>query len=309
MPGRAGRVRRKKQYENRLVDPAVKLKILYLFAALAPLAGRADPLDDAGIAYQQGDYAKSLALLTPLVAKGSAGAEFALGVMYNNGLGVTQSYQRGNALWHQAANQGFMPAEYYLGLDYSNGVGVPQDFAQAALWWRKAAEQGDALAQYSLGMAYDNGRGVAADPAQAMLWYRKAADQGLPASQYNLGMLYANGEGVAQDPGQAIAVPPRSRIAVATDSDACGSVPLTTSEAPAAASASAKARPRPREDPVTTAARPRRVTASRRDVRSLGSGLRAILFTVVSAARPALYSDPSPQCNCARHRRSSARDF
>ena len=78
--------------------------------------------------------------------------------------------------------------------------------------------------------------------------------------------------GSATDPGQAIAAPPRSRIAAAADSDACGSVPFTTSEAPAAASASAKARPSPREDPVTTAARPRRVTVSRRDVRSRGSG-------------------------------------
>jgi len=52
-------------------------------------------------------------------------------------------------------------AQYSLGVMYANGLGVPEDDAEAARWFRLAAEQGNALAQYNLGFIYDSGRGVA----------------------------------------------------------------------------------------------------------------------------------------------------
>ena len=49
-----------------------------------------------------------------------------------------------------AAEQGDAKAQSHLGLMYDEGLGVSQDYAEAARWFRLAAEQGDANAQRNL---------------------------------------------------------------------------------------------------------------------------------------------------------------
>jgi TPR repeat protein len=92
------------------------------------------------LAYQRGDYATALKEWRPLAEQGDAGAQFDLGAMYHDGLGVTQ------------------------------------DYAEAVKWYSKAAEQEDALAQFSLGSMYAAGLGVLQDYAEAVKWFRKAAE-------------------------------------------------------------------------------------------------------------------------------------
>ncbi|MCL2713457.1 MAG: SEL1-like repeat protein [Alphaproteobacteria bacterium] len=68
-------------------------------------------------------------------------------------------------------------AQHNLGVMYEEGKGVTQDFAQALSYYRKAADQGYAPAQTSLGRMYAAGRGVARDDAQAAMWFRRAAGE------------------------------------------------------------------------------------------------------------------------------------
>ncbi len=44
--------------------------------------------------------------------------------------------------WRPLAKQGNASAQFFLGLMYGEGLGVPQDYAKAVGWLRKAAEQG-----------------------------------------------------------------------------------------------------------------------------------------------------------------------
>ena len=111
--------------------------------------------------------------------QGHAEAQFNLGWMHDQGLGVTQDYTQAVEWYRKAAEQGHVEAQANLGARYSMGrMGLPQDDEQAAHWLRKAAEQGHAEAQYTLGRMYANGEGVPQDYAQAAHWFRKAADQG-----------------------------------------------------------------------------------------------------------------------------------
>ena len=98
-----------------------------------------------------------------------------------------------------AAKQGNAVAQYNLGVMYDNGMGVPENDAEAVKWYRKAADQGDADAQYNLGLMYRNGQGVPKNDAEAVKWYRKAADQGNAKAQNNLAFMYANGMGVPEN--------------------------------------------------------------------------------------------------------------
>ena len=46
-------------------------------------------------AYEKGDYATALREWTPLVDQGDASAQYNLGTMYDQGLGVPQNYEMG----------------------------------------------------------------------------------------------------------------------------------------------------------------------------------------------------------------------
>ena len=133
------------------------------FIVFAPTAAFSDDFSDGLAAYRMGDYGAALKLWVTLAEQGDAKAEYGLGVMYDNGDGVTE------------------------------------DDAKAVKWYRKAAELGHAKAQNNLGVMYDNGDGVAEDDVEAVKWYRKAATQGHPGAQNSLGLMYYVGRGVEKN--------------------------------------------------------------------------------------------------------------
>ena len=53
-------------------------------------------------------------------------------------------------MYRLAAEQGFAPAQYNLGAMSFEGLGVPQDHKEAEKWFRRSAEQGIARAQEAL---------------------------------------------------------------------------------------------------------------------------------------------------------------
>jgi TPR repeat protein len=148
-----------------------------------------------------------------------------------------KDYQRAYQEWKASADAGQAEAQFDLGLLYAQGLGVHRDLTEAAQWYRKSAEQGNAEAQFALGQMYSRGWGVprdeadairwlqmansvesegpptdwavveaygiAKDPKEAVYWYSQAADKGHPEAQFNLARLYASGEGVKRDQEQA----------------------------------------------------------------------------------------------------------
>lgn len=112
-------------------------KFLASVAILFTLSGTAQAQDwDKGrLAWLAGDYATALQEFRPLAEQGNVNAQFALGVMYDE------------------------------------GQGVPQDYEEAAKWWRNSAEQGDADAQFNIGFMYEFGNGVIQDKVLAHMWY------------------------------------------------------------------------------------------------------------------------------------------
>ena len=60
-------------------------------------------------------------------------------------------YQAALAEWRPLAESGHATAQYNLGLMYEQGMGVPQDHARAVAWYRRAAEHGYVKAQHNLG--------------------------------------------------------------------------------------------------------------------------------------------------------------
>jgi len=154
-----------------------------------------DPVrQDAGTAFQW--YRRA-------AEQGNATGQMWVGVMYNDGFGVSQDCVEGARWMRLAAEQGRSMAQFLYGSDCEDGRGVPRDHAQAAVWYRRAAEQGEVDARFALAKMYAEGRGVEQDQDEAVRWYRLAGGLSNAEKQRKLGDRFATGHGVPADLGEA----------------------------------------------------------------------------------------------------------
>jgi hypothetical protein len=144
-------------------------------------------------------------LLPVLVLAITASAAFAASPL-DDGMEAfrTKDYARAAELWRPLAQAGDPMAQYRLGTLYAEGLGVDHDDEQAFTWFMRAAEKGNPDAQYDVAASYMGGTGVKASQADAIKWFQRAANQGMPFAQLNLGLLYASGTGVSQDNIEAL---------------------------------------------------------------------------------------------------------
>jgi TPR repeat protein len=76
-----------------------------------------------------------------IVADGFAEALLDLGLAYLKGEGVPQNAEHGFSLMIRAAKQGHAAAQYNMGYLYRNGVGVESNMDEAIRWYRLSAAQ------------------------------------------------------------------------------------------------------------------------------------------------------------------------
>lgn len=160
-------------------------RLALLFALLPVFGGSASAgIYEGWAASRRGDYATALSEFQRLAAAGNFVAQYNLGIMYANGMGVPQDNGKAAVWFYKAAKGGDARAQYNLGNLYAEGLGVPKNIFDAAYWYSKAADQGLAGAQYNLARLYYMGTGVKQDFVQAYTWMFLAADQGvIPAVQ------------------------------------------------------------------------------------------------------------------------------
>lgn len=130
---------------------------------------------------------------------GHSRAQFNLSLMYMTGRGVEKDFTKASELLQLSAENGYIDAAFGLAELYTVGQGVPQDYSKAVEWFEKAAEAGHPRAQSNLGTFYVEGQGVEKNEMEAFKWFKKAADIGEPYGLYNLGYLYETSEQVEQN--------------------------------------------------------------------------------------------------------------
>lgn len=170
-------------------QPKYALGLLLALLAPVALAG----FDEAAAAFAAADYAKAREELKPLLEKHDPRAEYAMGVLYENGFGVAKDPQQAVVWYSKAAEQGNSDAQFNLGAMNEHGLGIPVNYVEAARLYRPAAEAGDIDALSNLGVLYENGQGVKQDKVLAM-------------ALYNLSVAFAgNGRTQAAQNRQALA--------------------------------------------------------------------------------------------------------
>ena len=209
-------------------------------AVLAAPQARGADFFEAYEAFQRGDYEEARAVWSTLAHDGDVDAQFNLGALYENGLGVAEDAEQA-ARWYRAAasrrldlarlalarlqrvgaldpdpdedqiklletaaRRGLAEAQFELGVAYDQGLGVTQNHATAAGWYQRAAEQGLTDAQYNLATLYDEGLGTQRDFERARHWYIRAADAGEARAMNNLGYIFEKGLTGVRDYGNAV---------------------------------------------------------------------------------------------------------
>ncbi|MDB5873407.1 MAG: Sel1 domain protein repeat-containing protein [Ramlibacter sp.] len=190
-----------------------------------------------GVLQAGSDPAAALALFRDAARAQEKLANYDLGVLWANGMGVPRNPQDAANFIRLAALGKDPFAMMVLGQWYEQGRGVAADRAQAEAWWRKAAEvmvpeavpdplrlaigeplldvppllawyrqqaqAGATWAQAWLGLLHEAGQWVPRDDAAAAFWYRQAGLAGHVESQWRLANMYRQGRGVATDATQA----------------------------------------------------------------------------------------------------------
>ena len=135
---------------------------------------------EKAIAYfGEGNYTEAVRIALPWAKLGTADAQFLVGMCYYIGNdNFPQDYEKAASWLREAAIRGSASAQYQLGILFTYGHGVAQDEKEAVKWFRKAAEMEDDDAQFALGACYYTGAGVAKNYMEALKWFRKAAAQG-----------------------------------------------------------------------------------------------------------------------------------
>ena len=123
---------------------AVITLLVLTLAMVRPVAAQSfKPDNNAGVAaYKRGDYARAVQHFRPLANHGHAGAQYNLGVAFDEGLGVTKDPKQAVRWYRKAANQGYAHAQANLGATYFTGNGVLKDHVMAYVWYNVAAANG-----------------------------------------------------------------------------------------------------------------------------------------------------------------------
>lgn len=145
------------------------------------LVGRVDPTDadEAGCRFH----------LAEAYRLGSEWAALQLAENAYRGRGEAQDFRKAYGYFEDAAERGLSVAHYYLGMMHENGEGVSVTLAEAAYHYRLAALDGHIDSLRRLANFYLTGKGVGEDLDRAGFWLARLASAGEPDALIALGDL------------------------------------------------------------------------------------------------------------------------
>lgn len=119
-------------------------------------------------------------------------------------LDQAKRYRAEAAVFLKCAGMGNPRCMSALGMMYDQSIGVPHDLMRAVWYLTRAASLGNRGAEYQIGEYFEEGAILPKDMSKAMYWYRKSADAGMPQAERRMGLAYELAETVPHDRGQAI---------------------------------------------------------------------------------------------------------
>ena len=165
---------------------------------------------DAYDAFLNGRYEDAIAIWLPLASGGDPSAQFNIGVMYANGLGVDRDMAAAMDWWTRAARQLHVRSAHNLALAMlsgepkTNGAAVEPDYPGILRYLKIGADAGYPNSEYTLAKLYEEGVGVEKDQRRAAELFLSASIKGFAKAQYNLGKVYRDGAGMPKSESMSL---------------------------------------------------------------------------------------------------------
>ena len=114
-------------------------------------------------------------------------SSIALGGDFQDGVDAANRgiYKTAYKVFSELAEQGDARAQYNLGFMHLEGLGVSKDSKEAFKWFRLAAYQGYADAQFHMGMMYFEGEVAPEDNVLAHMWFALSAARGVESAVHH----------------------------------------------------------------------------------------------------------------------------
>ena len=135
-------------------------------------------LDLADMYYFNGYDEKALYWYETAAEFEDADGMYCTGIMYRDGRGTKQDYDKALKFFMDAAEQDHPGATNEVGVYYHNQKNMHGKYTKAIIWYRKAADLGDMHAQCNLGWYYEYGLGCESNLTLAKKYYELSAAQG-----------------------------------------------------------------------------------------------------------------------------------
>lgn len=157
--------------------------------------GSAKTVETGKAAVQRNDYVSAASIFKGLADAGDARGRYELGLLYEEGLGVSKDHSMAAALFKQAAEQNLAEGLFSLGRMYGTGKGgLPQDHREAFRLYVRAADLNYSPAQVFVGLTYQIGAaGVTKSTEDAYKWYLRAARLNNAIAQVHIARMYLDG--------------------------------------------------------------------------------------------------------------------
>ncbi len=168
---------------------SLKVKSDYPEDALSILADEhyLYPIFKQALMYEaSGDLETAFNLYENCAFRGYSRAENNIGLMYEHGDPINQSYAMAANMYHHAFEKGNPYAAYNLARLFEGGLGMPINLEQAYKLYKFAALRGHLKAQNALGQLYQQGKGTPKNLFQASFWFGMAAHYGHEQARQNL---------------------------------------------------------------------------------------------------------------------------
>lgn len=123
-----------------------------------------------------GDYRFAVKEMSSLSENGFANAQYILGRMYNDGIGVLRNTKKAFLLYEQASLKNHTYAQLAIAYMYFYGYYVHKDYNNVVKWSFYASNSGSPIALYNLGLLYYFGIGVETDIPRAIEYFKKSSD-------------------------------------------------------------------------------------------------------------------------------------
>ncbi len=163
------------------------------------------------------DFKKGLKILLPIAKNGNASANFYLGYLYFNGLGVIANEQEADKhrsyaikIFKEQAENGDKEAISKLGRILADGSQLDNiNFLEELKWLKLASDNGCPEASFMLGNIYNTGHKMndtneddffpIINKKEAFKWFKISAEQGMAFGMINVASFLKNGTGIEKN--------------------------------------------------------------------------------------------------------------